>query len=127
MAHEIGRARHGADRQAPALPQRVAGKYYMVIQDLRSTGPAKEDEANRIVAFCRDNLEPASVNLYEGRLVVWSFKPFDSPTDPNRLSHAALVEELGRRYFKLHSTYRFSQRRDGEVDPLLLPYVGEDQ
>jgi len=122
---ELGQIASPMAREGPAdrepLPARTDGKYYMIIQDLQG-GDELKAEALRIADYCTANGEPATVNSYQGRLVVWSLRPFSSPTGPEVLNHARVVEQLGQRYFKKHKTYDFRQRRDGRLEPMMLPY-----
>jgi len=104
---------------------RIAGKYYLIIQRLKGDTEADKAEADRIVSFCAEHGEPASVwempiGSHGGkRYFVWSLRPFDAPDDPKGLEHAGRVEEWGREYFARHSTYEFLQRtgRDAPFDP----------
>ena len=120
-----GAPQEEAAREQPELPQRTAGMYYMVIQDLKGDDPEKESEAERIAKFSTDNGEPATVNMYYGSILVWSLKPFNKEDTEGTRNHALLVEEIGKRYFERYRTYDFRQRRqlEGDLDPLVLPYL----
>ena len=105
---------------------RQEGKHYMVIQMLKDASQASDEEAHTIAAWCTEHGEPATVARYDRqgqwKIVVWSLRPFDKADKKSIDNHALYVEELGKRYFRKRQTYDFRQRRDGNLDPLMLPY-----
>jgi len=125
-----GASRVGAVKEESELPRRIAGRYYMVIQDLKGNDRATREEAHRIAKFCVDNGEPVTVNINEeGSIVVWSLKPFRKDDTEGTRNYAGLVEELGKRYFREYHTYDFRQPRQigGGISPVMLPYVKTGQ
>lgn len=116
-----GRSPAGPAAVVAQAPRRVAGKWYMVIQDLRGAAETNKAEAVRIVSYLKNEFGiPAEVRRYAGRYVVWSFKPFDSRDGQDVRDYAGKIEKIGQRYFKKYSTYRFSQRHNGKLDPWML-------
>lgn len=110
-----------AGTEAPAA-QRTPGKFYLVIQNLLGSGPEQERAAFEIQDFCRAHGEPATVNLYKGKVIVWSLTPFDSPNSTAALAYGRKIEKLGQQYQQQGGRYDFRQRRDGQFDPLFLLY-----
>jgi len=116
----------GADAVAPAArPQRVSGKYYLIIQNLRGGGEAERKEGERIVAFCAERGEQATVEWFKNPrtgkafLAVWSLTPFQSASGKENTAHAEWIETIGRKYFEKHRTHSFQQRlsKDGPLQP----------
>jgi len=110
------------DQMPPSLPTRVAGKYYLVIQQLKDDSVASKVEAQRIADFCGLNNEKAEVRKFQdarGRRfwAVWSLTPLDSDRSSEAEDHAKAVEAMGKRYFAKYQTYNFQQRAtpDGEL------------
>jgi len=106
----------------PSLPTRIAGKYYLVIQQLKDDSVASKVEAQRIADFCGLNNEKAEVRKFQdarGRRfwAVWSLTPLDSDRSSEAEDHAKAVEAMGKRYFAKYQTYNFQQRAtpDGEL------------
>jgi hypothetical protein len=95
----------------PVAPQRVAGKYYMLIQGMDGVAAEHWAEAKRIVDFC--NRENLPVNIGEmrkaKRLVVWSLTGFDSPDNPEADEYAQQIKALGKKYKADYKTYEFRQ------------------
>lgn len=114
-------------------PERLKGKYYLVIQAFTSNTPKDMQEARRIVEFCGETGEPADVAIFNNRrtgkpfVAVWSLTPYDtndaSDTEKAR-KQAEVVESAGRKYFAKHQTYKFQQMRDakGRIVPWLVKY-----
>jgi len=126
-----GAAKSGSPAVAPVPAStllRVPGKYYLVIQSL--VGASKEDqaEAEQIRAWCAQHGEPASVATHtlartgKSRCIVWSLRPFDSPSSPEALNYGRKIEALGKNYNAQYKRYDFRQQRDGKFDPWFEVY-----
>lgn len=116
-----------ARRPVTRMPQRVSGKYYLVIETLKGITHADEDEATRIADFCKQNGEPAEPRMWRGKIIVWSLTAFDSPRSEAAIRHARFIQDnLGKEYFNpgKNRIYKFLQMRSGKFDPYYLPYRG---
>ncbi|HNX26898.1 MAG TPA: hypothetical protein PKK48_05775 [Phycisphaerae bacterium] len=103
-------------------------RYYIVIQQLLSTGAKDRTEALNIAEFCSERGLPAEAVILDGKkLVVWSLAGLKSTDDEVARKHALDVEKLGKEYFKINRTYDFRQRmRDGRLRPYYIkgkPYA----
>jgi len=115
----------GARKPVTRMPQRVSGKYYLVIESLKDKSAKNLAEAKRIVEFCKQNGEPAEVRSMGTRYIVWSLTAFDSPRSEAAIRHARSIQDnLGKEYFDpaKNRNYKFLQTRDGRFDPYYLPY-----
>ncbi|MDY6914228.1 MAG: hypothetical protein SVT52_07225 [Planctomycetota bacterium] len=114
------------------LPERIPGKYYLVIQGLQGLGDAKLAEAQRIAKYCTAHGEPANAARYNNprtgkeQYIVWSRTPFTTPNSPAARQHALAIEEMGKRYFGKYKTYNFKHTRDsqGRIEPWYEKYIG---
>jgi len=113
----------------PAAPTRIAGKYYLVIQQLNNDSAASKVEAQRISDFCGLNNEKAEVRKFEDARgkqfwAVWSLTPLDSDRSSEAENHAKAIEAMGKRYFAKYQTYNFQQRArpDGELQAYYVRY-----
>jgi hypothetical protein len=132
VALKGGAAKSGSPAVAGAPPAptavRVPGKYYLVIQSL--VGASKEDkvEAEQIMAWCAQQGEPATVATHtstrtgKSRCIVWSLRPFDSPSSAEALNYARKIEALGKNYNAQYKRYDFRQQKDGKFDPWFWVY-----
>lgn len=128
-----GAAKSGSPAVAAALPAatavRIPGKYYLVIQEMVGTSEKDQAEAQQIAAWCTAQGEPATV---AGHLIprtgkrfpiVWSLRPFDSPTGADALEYGKKIETLGKTYKAQYKRYDFRQQRDGKFDPWYTKYT----
>ena len=114
-----------ARRPVTRMPQRVSGKYYLVIESLKGKSAKDLAEAKRIAEFCKQNGEPAEVRSMGTRYIVWSLTAFDSPRSEAAIRHARSIQDnLGKEYFNpaKNRNYKFLQMKDGKFDPYYLPY-----
>lgn len=112
----------GAAALAPATPQRVKGKFYIVIQGMAGKTDALKEEAFRIADFCTKHNLPADVaELGSRSFIVWSLQPFDSASDPQAKKYAEEIEKVGKLYKAAGGKYDFMQRKthNGPLDPML--------
>lgn len=118
------------DRRPPAPPtgnnggqrQRLAGKYYLVIQNTLGKTAQHKAVAGEIASWCARKGHPAEARqATTGYWVVWSYTPFDAPTSEDALAYAQQIEALGREYRRDGGQFDFRQRRNGQFDPLYLP------
>ena len=95
----------------PVLPERVAGKYYMLIQGLDGVAAEHWTEAKMIVDFCNKANLPADIGQTRDpkQYVVWSLTGFDSPDGSQAQEYAQQIEALGKKYKDEHRTYEFRQ------------------
>ena len=93
------------------LPERVAGKYYMLIQGLDGVAAEHWTEAKMIVDFCNKAKLPADIGQMRDpkRLVVWSLTGFDSPDGSQAQKYAQQIKALGQKYKAERGTYEFRQ------------------
>jgi len=96
-------------RQEP--PERVAGKYYMLIQGLDGVAAEHWAEAKMIVDFCNKAKLPADIGQMRDpkRLVVWSLTGFDSADSRQAKDYAEQIKTLGKKYKVERGTYEFRQ------------------
>ena len=114
-----------ARRPVTRMPQRISGKYYLVIESLKGKSPDDLAEAKRIAEFCKQNGEPAEPASMGTRYIVWSLTAFDSPRSEAAIRHARFIQDnLGKEYFNpaKNRHYKFLQMKDGKFDPYYLPY-----
>jgi hypothetical protein len=110
----------------------VPDKHYLVIQTL---GKDREDlaDARALVRWLAGRGIDSEVRRFSnGRYLVWSLRPFDSPTGEAALSFARRIERLGQEAMGENGPdtpsgrkYNFLQRsrRDGEFRPYYKPYT----
>lgn len=113
-----------AQQQAAAttkLPERVRGKYYLVIQDMLGMSPQKLTEAQDIINFLAQNDVPAEVIQWGDRYIVWSLQSVDSPDTEQAKNMVAYVEQVGRRYKAQGGRYDFKQNKSGAW---FMPFQG---
>lgn len=115
----------------PPAPAAVLqkGKFYLVIQHLMGSERDAREDGDKIVKFCGDNGCPAKImrqrrSSGQYMYMVWSLKPFDNgdSTNPAALLHAEKIDELGKRYFRLHGKYKLTQREGGNIKLWLMKY-----
>lgn len=94
-----------------AAPQRVNGKYYMLIQGVEGITEQHKAEAQRIVDFCNEGNLPADIGEMRdpNQYVVWSLTGFDSPDNPDAKEYAEQIKELGKLYKAKYKTYELRQ------------------
>jgi len=93
-----------------ARPQRISGKYYLVIKRMDGREPAHRAAAEKIVAYCEAVRGDQATVLDDGtRYRVLSGAPFDRES-PEALEYAADIHVLGMRYkTDENSKYDFNQ------------------
>ncbi len=93
------------------LPERVDGKYYMLIQGVGSVGEQHLAEAKKIVDYCAKANLPADIGQMRDptQYVVWSLTGFDSPDSPEAKKYFEQIKALGKKYKADHGTYEFKQ------------------
>ena len=107
-----------------ALPAALtAGKYHLVIQTILGGNPAAK--AQEIALFCGENDLPAVVRRLDkdNKYVVVSARPFEKidQSDPAVIQHARQIEEVGKKYNKLHGDYDFRQHNSsGAITPFFV-------
>jgi len=117
-----------ATGEPAATATRVSGKYYLVIQSLVGATTEDQAEAEQIRAWCAQHGEPATVATHtlaktgKSRYIVWSLRPFDSPSSAEALNYGRKIEALGRDYKARYKRYDFRQQRDGKFDPWFEVY-----
>jgi hypothetical protein len=98
------------------LPERVAGKYYLVIQKMKGDSQQDREDALKIATWLtKEKDEPAEVCQNSGRtkfFFVWSFKAMDSDKGQQADAYAKKIEELGQEYKRQFGRYWFGQPRD---------------
>jgi len=113
----------GIEKPAAKEGARQPGKYYLVIQGLGGTTEAEKTEGTRIMQFCQQNGEPATVATLprttraKEQYIVWSLTGFDSSSSDAARKYALHIEELGKKYFEKYQTYRFQQHNRDKFDP----------
>ena len=128
-----GNAAANSSAKSPAVapaatPVRVPGKYYLVIQSLVGASPEDQAEAEQIRLWCAQHGELATVATHmlprtgKSRCIVWSLRPFDSPTSPEAQAFGRKIETLGKDYKAQYKRYDFRQQRDGKFDPWFEVY-----
>lgn len=111
----------------PAIPKRVPGKYYLVIQQLPGKSTQDLVDARGIAKFCNANNTPAKVWQTKNYYYVWAFRAFDSypaTLAPEALSYARGIEKLGKEYSRYAARsggklkrHDFRQRKGGKLEP----------
>lgn len=101
----------GEPTPKPAAPQRVNGKYYMLIQGVEGITEQHKAEAQRIVDFCNEAHLPADIGEMRdpNQYIVWSLTGFDSPDNPEAKEYAEQIKELGKQYKAKYRTYELRQ------------------
>ena len=90
-----------------AAPERVKGKWYLIIDRMAGRTDKDWDDAKAIVDYCQAHNEKATiVNLGTQCFAVWSLKPFDDPGSKEAMDYAKAISELGANY---RGKYHFSQ------------------
>lgn len=94
-----------------AAPQRVNGKYYMLIQGMGGITDEYYAEAKMIVDFCNRADLPADIGQMRTpeQYIVWSLTGFDSPDTPEAQEYAQRIKALGKDYKTEGGTYEFRQ------------------
>jgi len=105
----------------PHLSRQV-GKYYLVIQTmLESTEDQQRAAAREIVSFLASRGVEADIWPFGKNLIVWSAKPFDSPTSEAAKQYALQIEKLGQEYRRQGGPYDFRQRSgSGPLKPMYV-------
>ena len=142
LAFVLGRASvRTADSDGPAVaglaggaggatrsPGRVAGKHYLVIQEIAGTSDVMKKDALDIVRYCKRHGKQASVvRSPDGKSYwVWSRKGFGSDKSPEALAYAKEISGLGRQYRKdTNKRYDFSRYdRSKRLRPQFWPAAG---
>ena len=95
----------------PPAPERVVGKYYMLIQGVEGMTEQHKAEAERIVEFCQEAGLQVDIGqmLDPDQYVVWSLTGFDSPDSQEAKEYARRVRELGKKYKAKYGTYELRQ------------------
>jgi len=112
-----------ADGPVEAKPgQRLASRYYLVIETLRGDKANDYDEAEKIIDFCSQRGLPAELVNIKGRFAVWCLLGYRSDRSSAALAHAKKVERVGQEFFAKHKTYRFMQRqkKTGPLRPFFI-------
>ena len=112
-----------ADGPVEAKPgQRLASRYYLVIETLRGDKANDYDEAEKIIDFCSQRGLPAELVNIKGRFAVWCLLGYRSDRSSAALAHARKVERVGEEFFAKHKTYRFMQRqkKTGPLRPFFI-------
>lgn len=103
------------------VPQRISGKYYLVIQQLGGRTAALKADANAIAAYCLAARGDSATVIDDGQqYLVLSGRPFDRQTSGAALEYAADIHHtLGKRYkTDENSKYDFNQMDSrGLLDP----------
>ena len=98
----------------PTPLQRVAGRYYLVIQGLLGIDTQHLEAANDIRNFLAAHGVPAEVRRYAGRpqqYIVWAYQGFDSSDSQDAQEHVRFIENLGQQYKAQGGRYDFRQGR----------------
>ena len=104
----------------PTAPQRISGKYYLVIQELGGRTQALKADAENIAAYCRAARDDNVTVFDDGQqYLVLSGKPFDSRTGDDTREYAGDIQTLGNRYkTDINNRYDFNQTNiQGKLDP----------
>jgi len=106
----------------PTTRTRIPGKFYLVIQQALGSAQQQEADSRAIVAWLREQDEPATVARFDNRagFFVWSLTGFDSPTGEDAIKYAQSIELLGRKYGSEGGKYKFKQRDPNR--PWFIPY-----
>ncbi|MHC4982166.1 MAG: hypothetical protein ACYTF6_03230 [Planctomycetota bacterium] len=110
--------------QWPADEFRKPDKQYLVIQNMGGTvdNLGLYGEAKTIAGWCTAKGFPATVNKYNGQIIVWSLTGFKSLDEPDAQKYARVVEDLGEEYSGSQGAkWNFSQRdARGKFKPVFL-------
>ena len=120
----------------PKPPERMPGKYYLVIQQLRGKSAQDLKDARGIARWCKDKGVAAEVWQTPRYYYVWAYRPLDSYQDTLKagaIQYAKDIEKLGREYSK-HAAktrgelkrYDFRQRKGGKLEPHFRLYQGRE-
>ena len=110
----------GTDEQAPArpaaaLPKRIPGKYYLVIQTTSGANP--EQDALEVARWLVSHGEPAQAVKIGKQFCVISLTAFDSRESPEIDGYAKTIEMLGKQYRGEGGQYNLSQTVNGVMKP----------
>jgi len=94
--------------------ERIAGKYYPVVQGLLGAGPQEIADAEKIQRWLESIGEPADVRQLGSQIIVWSLKGFDSPDTPKAKEWIKAIETIGDEYKKQGGKYGFEQGGTGQ-------------
>lgn len=108
----------GATDGANKAPERLTGKYYMVIEAMDGATPSEREKAEHIAWFLEQQGVEASVLRYryprQGpvRWVVLGYKGFPNPADRAARRFAERMAKLGEEYSKRYSgNFDFSPKK----------------
>ncbi len=106
-----------ADPNAPVLAvegKRDANRYYLIVQVLNSADATSKAEADRIQAFLATKGIAVSIDKINNRTIgktyysAWDRLGYPSSRSEAAMQRIAQIETLGKEYFRLHKTHRFS-------------------
>jgi len=120
----------GNGRQGQQVkPERIRGKYYLIVQRLKDTSASAAAEGQQIVDFLRQNGQWAEVKPFRTQsgkkfYAVWSLQAFEVRSGQDNLKYAEKIEKLGQKYFRQYGSYKFQQRRSSSaaLDPTYVQY-----
>jgi hypothetical protein len=112
--------------EANALPKRIKGKYYLIVDRMPGVADKDQKDANAILDYLTTKGQPAVIVKVRPerpgapeRFGVLSLTPFEDRESRDALDFARRIEELGKQY--VHppgcNKYTFSQSRQGRLDP----------
>lgn len=100
----------------------VAGKYYLLIQKLKSNRTVDRNEAERVMAYLKENRLDAWIYEAPDGYAVFSTKEYDKDDRMSAAAKADVIERVCKNYVTKYSpNYKYRQPRDtnGQIAPEL--------